>query len=397
MEMLKRLLLNSALLCIAATFAHATVTPQRFGAVADGKHDDTEAIQSALDLRGKVFLPAGTYRISGKLVIHSGTQLLGEEGTRVSQTKDSFILYNEHAQVKDAEWDENITIRNIAFDGTQVNAKSEYTAGLYMCGVRNLIIENCTLKDIGGDGIYLGRGGRDRYCETVRINKCVFDNCGHNAANPRQSIAVVFGENVKITKCTMYNTRKSSAAVDVEPNKADEHCSVTVSNCRMVGCGISSGGNKSAQRKLIVTRCFIDCSETVNAPLAVSGTDARITNTTIISNEKQNGINIVSSPSAVVKNNSIRNGAAGVLVTDGADNVVVKGNVIESCSSGVYLIRSKAVTIESNTLKVRGKGVYVRMECDGTRIERNSIQSEAGLSVYSIEKSYILARRNKEL
>ena len=65
----------------------------------------------------------------------------------------------------DKDYDKNILIRNIVFDGLQVEAKSEYTAGLYMCGVRKILVVNCVQKDIGGDGIYLGRGGRNRYCK----------------------------------------------------------------------------------------------------------------------------------------------------------------------------------------------------------------------------------------
>ena len=373
---------------------HAAVTPQQFGAVADGIHDDTKALQAALDCRGKVFLPSGSYRISGKLAVHSGTRLYGEDGSCIKQTKDAFILYNEHAQVQDAEWDADISISNITFDGSLVDAKSEYTAGIYMCGVRNLTVEACSLKDIGGDGIYLGRGGKDRYCEGIRISNCSFTNCGRNMANPRQSIAVVFAENVRIVNCEMSNKRKLSYAVDVEPNKPDEHCSVVISNCRMTGCGISCGGNKAAKKSITVTRCQIDCRGTENATLAVVCAGAKIVGNTIISNGKQNGITVVTSPSAIVKKNRIRNASAGVLITDNADKVIIKGNDIENCSDGVYVIKSKGLAILSNILRTKGKGVYIRMESEGTRVEKNRIRSETGVNVYSAESVDVRIRRN---
>ena len=372
------------------------ITPQQFGARADGIHDDTKAIQSALNCRGKVFLSAGVYRVSGKLMVYSGTQLYGEKGSCIKQTKDAFILYNEHAQVQVAKWDSDISISNITFDGSAVDARSEYTAGIYMCGVRRLTVYNCSLKDIGGDGIYLGRGGKERYCENVRIDNCIFTNCGRNAANPRQSIAVVFAEDVKIADCTMINKRKTSYGVDVEPNKPDEHCSVIVSNCRMKGCGISCGGNKTARRKIIVTNCNIDCSGTENATLVVVKAEAKITGNTIVSNGKQNGITIVTSPSAIVQKNNISESSAGVLITDGSDNVIVQGNRIENCSSGVYVMKSRAIAILSNVLSTRGKGVYVRMESEGTRVERNTIYAESGVDVYTKESANIRVRRNKK-
>ncbi len=373
------------------------VTPQQFGAKADGIHDDTKAIQEAINQRGRVIFPEGTYLISSKLIVYSGNYLLGQKNVTIKQTKDTFILFNEHSQVANAEWDENITIRNIMFDGSLVDAKSEYTAGLYMCGVRNLKVDNCTLKDIGGDGVYLGRGGKGRFCENVQINNCVFENCGRNVSNPRQSIAVVFADNVRIRNCIMETNRKSSAAVDVEPNNPDEHCSVSISNCRMIGCGISCGGNKSASKTIVVDNCYINCSGTENATLAIVKADARIIGNTIISNGKQNGINIVTSPYAIVKKNSIRDAAAGILITDRADTVTVRGNRIENCSSGVYIIKSRAVAVLSNILRVRGKGVYVRMESSMIRVEKNRIKSESGVDILSMESSDTRSRRNKKL
>ncbi len=43
------------------------VTPQMFGAVADGETDDTEAVQSALNQGGVVYFPAGVYKVTRQL------------------------------------------------------------------------------------------------------------------------------------------------------------------------------------------------------------------------------------------------------------------------------------------------------------------------------------------
>ena len=48
------------------------IYPQSFGAIGNSVHDDTQAIQAALDFAvaisdGKVYLPAGTYKITGTL------------------------------------------------------------------------------------------------------------------------------------------------------------------------------------------------------------------------------------------------------------------------------------------------------------------------------------------
>ena len=58
------------------------VTPQMFGAAGDGKTDDTQAIQEAIDACRRVegstvVIPAGIYKTSAPLTIYSHTRLLG--------------------------------------------------------------------------------------------------------------------------------------------------------------------------------------------------------------------------------------------------------------------------------------------------------------------------------
>ncbi|MDP3070980.1 MAG: glycosyl hydrolase family 28-related protein [Opitutaceae bacterium] len=55
----------------------ANVRGAPWNAAGDGRQDDTEAIQSAIDASEKVFLPKGTYRISRPLRLRAGTTLFG--------------------------------------------------------------------------------------------------------------------------------------------------------------------------------------------------------------------------------------------------------------------------------------------------------------------------------
>lgn len=52
----------------AAKLAVPFVTPQMFGAKADGETDDTAAIQAALNRGGQVYFPAGRYKVTRQLV-----------------------------------------------------------------------------------------------------------------------------------------------------------------------------------------------------------------------------------------------------------------------------------------------------------------------------------------
>lgn len=56
------------------------VTDPVYGAAGDGVRDDTSSIQAAIDAvpaGGTVYLPAGTYRLTGQLTVSSGITLLG--------------------------------------------------------------------------------------------------------------------------------------------------------------------------------------------------------------------------------------------------------------------------------------------------------------------------------
>lgn len=370
------------------------VTPQQYGAIGDGSHDDTKAIQQALNSGQEIRLLQGVYLINGKLSVPSGTTIIGQEGAVIKQTKDRFIFYNKNAQVTEADWDTDITIRGITFDATLVDARSEYCAGLFMCGVRNLVVEDCRFIDIGGDGIYLGRGGQSRNCEGVRIVNCSFVNCGRNAANPRQSVAVVDGTGVIVQSCTMENTRHLSYAVDLEPNQSDEKCEVQVIDCQMKGCGISCGGKAGAKREVYVSGCSIDCSSTTNAPISLNRTKATLVGNTIISNKKQNGITVIKSPGVVITGNTITNASAGILVTETSKNVAIKKNIIKDSSHGVYVMNSPGGIIEENTIsEIRKNGVYVRLGSGDARIMYNDISSN-GFDIYAVESDNLMVSRN---
>lgn len=54
-----------------AAVAELHVTPQMFGAIGDGKADDTEAIQKAMNRKGKLYLPRGVYKVTEPLTAYN--------------------------------------------------------------------------------------------------------------------------------------------------------------------------------------------------------------------------------------------------------------------------------------------------------------------------------------
>ena len=57
--------------------ADLITTPQMFGAYGDGIHDDTEALQKALNASNNVFLPKGIYLVNYPLIVNNSTHLYG--------------------------------------------------------------------------------------------------------------------------------------------------------------------------------------------------------------------------------------------------------------------------------------------------------------------------------
>lgn len=90
-------------LLLVGSACAAEINAKKFGAKADGVTDDTAAIQKAMDRcsaegGGRVFLPAGQYRIAGHLSVPAGVTLAGiyqAPPTRVSgpaNRKDGSVL-----------------------------------------------------------------------------------------------------------------------------------------------------------------------------------------------------------------------------------------------------------------------------------------------------------------
>jgi len=100
--------------------------------------------------------------------------------------------------------------------------------GLYSCN--DVEILGMTLRDSGGDGIYLGVSGDQIYCSNIHIKDVTCDN------NYRQGISVISAENLLIEDCTLKNTwgTPPAAGIDLEPNHAEEQMTdCIIRNCVM--------------------------------------------------------------------------------------------------------------------------------------------------------------------
>ncbi len=96
------------------------VTVSAFGAAGDGVHDDTKALQTALDSgAAEVVIPAGDYLVSKMLLVHSDTHIRANQAARIIQSgevpkqRGDFLIQNADLE----QGNRNIRITGGIWDG----------------------------------------------------------------------------------------------------------------------------------------------------------------------------------------------------------------------------------------------------------------------------------------
>jgi len=191
------------------------------------EYDATEAMQSAINSGAKrVVVPNMTKDWIVRPITLAGDQeLVFEEGVEVTAKRGEFrgredCLFSA-VNIK------NITIRGYGaiwrmqkqdyMENTlrDYYSKAEWRHTLNLSSCTNVKIYGLTLKDSGGDGIYLGSANKEQpYNKNIYIRDVVCDN------HYRQGISVIGAENLLIENCVLKNTwgTSPSAGIDFEPN-----------------------------------------------------------------------------------------------------------------------------------------------------------------------------------
>ena len=247
-------------------YAGNMVTPQMFGAKADGVTDDSQAILDAIAALpkdgGTLYFPAGTYihgdgvttGLSYQIDPDRSTDdrlvpLLKNKGVDDRIGRDIRLIFNGYKNLKiigdgavlqshenNGECSnnkfftfkncENVLVENITIDGKREERDiklNDYGPGgfdvtrsnLDFIRCKRIIVRNVVSKNSMMDGMSLGSGSLTKYNEDVLIEQCVFNN------NHRQGISIEGATNVvvKDTECSYNGTGKGilpKSGIDVE-------------------------------------------------------------------------------------------------------------------------------------------------------------------------------------
>jgi len=199
------------------------------------EEDSTDAIQGAVNSRAKtVFVPnVGRDWFVRPIKLVGNQQLIFEKGSVVTAKRGEY--HDGSDSVFTAQDISNLTIRG---PGATVRMqKEDYIVGLVLIqfgwhrwfdfypksenrmvltiqGCSNVTIDGLTLRDGGGDGIFVGSGPKTHWCSNIRLKDVVCDN------NYRQGISVVSCDGLTAENCKFNNTwgTPPSCGVDIEPD-----------------------------------------------------------------------------------------------------------------------------------------------------------------------------------
>ncbi|MEI7035751.1 right-handed parallel beta-helix repeat-containing protein [Fulvimonas yonginensis] len=287
----------------------ASVNVKDKGARGNGTHDDTAAIQAAIDslpdTGGTVYVPAGRYMINAKkaLRLHSHQRL------KLDPDAELMVIPNDAGRYHVVKvWNvNNVEIVGGRMTGDRSRHQGsggEWGYGINIQGAKNIFVHNVKLSEFWGDGMWIGATG---WGSSLRRSNYVTVNNIVSQHNRRQGLSIGPAQHVYIVNSTFKDTRGTlpEAGVDIEPQDQGPANTVRLENNTMSG----NRGN--------------------GIELHYNISDITIKSNNLTDNHGF-GVLAVSAPHLnVAKNKATRNGLAGVGMSGKTHDAKIHGNTLQ--------------------------------------------------------------------
>jgi len=282
------------------------------GAQGDGRHDDTEAIQSAIDSLpeggGTVHLPDGRYLVDPlqSLRLRSNMHLSLASNAKLEAKPNAA----DRAYMLLLHRVENVEISGGLLLGersTHLGTTGEWGHGIQLRGASRVTIRNTRISECWGDGICIGdaRIGRGKSAVQFPSTDVLISHVSC-IENRRQGLSIGHSRNVRVLDSEFTGTHGTPPAygIDIEPDQGDDVRGVRIERC--VIRGNQGGGIQVYKRSADVS--ILDNAIERNLGygiLVIGGTGGRIE-----------------------RNKVMDNALAGVAMRQGAQDFKVIGNVL---------------------------------------------------------------------
>jgi len=186
--------------------------------------DATETLQRAIDSKVPRLVIDNTgsdWIINKPLKLVSNQEIVFEEGVVLQAKKGAFLGTNDSLLLGQNVENVSLIGKNGAtlrmqrddYANPQLYKKAEWRHGISFIDSKNIVLRGLTVKESGGDGLYLG-ASVSGYNKNVLVEDMVFDS------NYRLGMAVISAEDLIIRRSQFNNTKGTApnGGLDFEPN-----------------------------------------------------------------------------------------------------------------------------------------------------------------------------------
>lgn len=199
--------------------------------------DATDALQQAIDSGAKtLYVPdlGKPWIVRRTLQLASGQEVVFLPGVVIEAMRGKFLGKTDSLVA--AIDKQNVVLRGPGATFLMHKAdyhkppyeKAEWRHALSICGCTGVKILGLTLRNSGGDGIYIGRTSRQKFCKDVEIRGV------HCDGNNRQGLSVISADNLLVEDSRFDSTSGTApqAGIDLEPDSSgDRLVNCVIRNC----------------------------------------------------------------------------------------------------------------------------------------------------------------------